>query len=369
MSGFEIAGLALGAFPLVLECAKELDGLAKKFEFYWEFRTKFESFIDDLNLQRIIYDLNVTRLLASLDISDAERRKLQSGTEPSLWDEEHIETEIRRNVKSDHYHWLICRFRDVAVLLKRFRELLPVEKARFLDSNDIESAVYRLATSFSTKKDELLANLKKHNDDIHRYLEASKTNPIAEPPSRPSFRDQDQWKEYQKLQNQAQGLFNSFQEHWSDNCACSTGHPCGITTQKLQEVGKEHARIMLMFNPLSDDQGSQLRLRVGEDAPLGGKQPRSLAKSNGSVIADEEDGLDALSQRVFASNVQRKLKPRRKVSIKSVWRRLSHRSPGHKPENGNGKQKDSELLTEIDLSSSVSSMNFSATVSSSQQNL
>ncbi|KAH0426538.1 hypothetical protein CcaCcLH18_10295 [Colletotrichum camelliae] len=354
MSGFEIAGLALGAFPLLIEGAKELDGLAKKFEFYWEFRTKFESFIADVNGQRISYDLNIAHLLDTLDISTVDQIKLQNGTEPTLWHEDHIETELRRKVRHDHYHWLMGRIQDIAKALNDLRDLFPVDKARLLDTQDVEGATYRLATSFSSQKDELLAKLKKNNDEIHRYLdELSRVNPTVEQPSKTVARDQAEWKKYQKLQNQAQDLFNSFREHWSAGCTCSNGHPCGITVQKLQEEDGKNVSIMLMFNPLSDVKGLQRRIRVDGGVSLQENEPSNDIGSDHAVR--DQDKLDELSQRVSASNTKMKSKPKQKRSFGAFCRRLFGKRTDLMPERDHANQEPCGQLTNIGFPSGSSS--------------
>ncbi|KAL3301010.1 protein prib [Colletotrichum asianum] len=296
MSGFEIAGLALGAFPLLIEGAKELEGFAKKFEFYWEFRTKFESFIADVN---------------------------------------------------------VCRLQDIAKALNDLRELFPVDKARLLHTQDVEGATYRLATSFSSQKDELLAKLKKNNEEIHRYLdESSKVISTVEPPSKTIYRDQAEWKKYRKLQNQAQDLFNSFREHWSAGCTCSNGHPCGITVQKLKEEDGRKVSIVLMFNPLSDVQGLQRRIRVDGGVPLQDNVPYDPAGNDHPV--GDQDKLNELSQRVSASNSKRKLMPKQKGFIRRLWRRLFGKRKDLVPVKDHENQKAYGPLTNIGLPSGAS---------------
>ncbi|KAF4478473.1 hypothetical protein CGGC5_v013593 [Colletotrichum fructicola Nara gc5] len=262
----------------------------------------FESFIDDVVGQRISYDLNIALLLDALDVSEEERKRLYDGTEPGLWHERHIEAEIRRKVKEEHFRWLICRFQNVGAALDELRQLLAIDKSR---ARRIESKTYRLATSVSNRKDELLTKLKKNNDDIRRYLDgAMDLNFTFDSASRPSPGNGTHWKSYEKVQDQAEELFRTLQEHWPDNCVCSSGHPCGITAQRRQNSDEEGESIALMFNPLGYDQGLHVRVRVSQDGP------QEMGKMR-SESDDAVDKLDELSQRLSASNALKKLKQKR----------------------------------------------------------
>lgn len=69
MSGIEIVGLVLGSFPILLNC---LDYYRKGFEpleEWWNFRTRFIAFIDDISHQMMRYNENMIRLLDPI-ISD-----------------------------------------------------------------------------------------------------------------------------------------------------------------------------------------------------------------------------------------------------------------------------------------------------------
>lgn len=170
---------------------------------------------------------------------------------------------------------------------------------------EIESKTYRLATSFSSRKDELLAKLRKNNDDIRRYLDgAMNLNLTFRSASRPSPGKVTHWKEYEKFQNQAEELFSALQEHWPNNCVCSSGHPCGITVQRRQNSGEEGDSIAWMFNPLEQGQGLHVRVRVSQDGPQEMDKPRSSSD-------DAVDKLDELSQRLSASNALKKSKQKR----------------------------------------------------------
>ena len=85
MSGIEIAGLVLGAFPIILNC---LDYYRKGFEpleEWWAFRTHFIAFVDDINHQMMLYKGNMTRLLDPIIIDNDSLTSLVQNAKDPRW--------------------------------------------------------------------------------------------------------------------------------------------------------------------------------------------------------------------------------------------------------------------------------------------
>lgn len=63
MSGIEVAGLVLGSFPIILNCLDYYREGFEPLEEWWNFRTHFVAFIDDIRHQMMKYNENMIRLL------------------------------------------------------------------------------------------------------------------------------------------------------------------------------------------------------------------------------------------------------------------------------------------------------------------
>ncbi|KZL84295.1 hypothetical protein CI238_11149 [Colletotrichum incanum] len=216
MSGFEIAGVVLGAFPILCDTAKDLGTVFKKTKSWWQFETSFENFVSTIATQEIAYIQVLERLLDPLDITDGDYESLLRDPRSSLWHEHHIQEELR--------------------------QCLP-------QNNEL----YRLQTSFSDEKDRLLKRITEINDDLHQFFDrgSTVTRPSASKPSIP-FRD---------LHHQAITFYECLARCWK--CCCSTAHTVGITTypgiQKPSQVAKNGC-----FNILFESEANykQLRLQV-----------------------------------------------------------------------------------------------------------
>ncbi|CCF44936.1 hypothetical protein CH063_14177 [Colletotrichum higginsianum] len=75
MSGFEIAGVVLGAFPILCGTAKNLGTMFKKTKWWWQFETSFENFVSTIATQEIAYIQVLERLLGPLDVTEADSDK------------------------------------------------------------------------------------------------------------------------------------------------------------------------------------------------------------------------------------------------------------------------------------------------------
>ncbi|KAJ4205896.1 hypothetical protein NW759_014373 [Fusarium solani] len=84
MSGFEIAGIVLGGFPILYEAAKTAKSRYKDLKWWWRFETEFEDFISVVDREFISFSLNQEILLSPLDILNSERDILQNDPDTLL---------------------------------------------------------------------------------------------------------------------------------------------------------------------------------------------------------------------------------------------------------------------------------------------
>ncbi|EQB57940.1 hypothetical protein CGLO_01873 [Colletotrichum gloeosporioides Cg-14] len=127
MSGFEIAGVVLGSFPLLCDSAKEIAGFLRKAKSWWQFETTFETFVSTLTTQEASYTLVLKRLLDPLDISDSEYNSLLRSPQCDLWHELHVQDGLRQRLSSE-YRWFMWSLTDLNQAVLDLQELLPIGK-------------------------------------------------------------------------------------------------------------------------------------------------------------------------------------------------------------------------------------------------
>lgn len=68
MSGIEVVGLVLGAFPILLKCLAYYREGFEPLEEWWQFRSRFLDFSDNISHEMMKYRGNMLRLLESINI-------------------------------------------------------------------------------------------------------------------------------------------------------------------------------------------------------------------------------------------------------------------------------------------------------------
>ncbi|KAH9235900.1 hypothetical protein K456DRAFT_1737248 [Colletotrichum gloeosporioides 23] len=298
MSGIEVAGLVLGAFPLVLDGLKELETPIKRMKFYWKFQTKFEIFLADVNKERIVYDQNLDLILAFLDLNPHDEHAFPGGIPDSFWGEPKIAEDLKRKLKHHHFHEFIAELRKMHGALEGLYTLLPIQKVYQTDGQDVDSHMFRLKTSFLGRKDDLLSQLRQSNEWIYKYLDrAARIIPhgTANDQQRFEKHHDKRLKDFQTLQAQARSLYTCFQKSWQ--CGCSDGHPCGITVQQSKaETNRDH-NIMILFNPSASRSTSRTKVRIS------GARSQQNGKNHACPRESKQHEINWLSQQVSAKSL------------------------------------------------------------------
>lgn len=128
MSGFEIAGLVLGAFPIVCSAAKQLKPVFENTKSWWKFETSFEIFTAAITTQEIAYRQVLRRLVEPLDITEKEYESLISDPNASLWHESHVQQGLQQRLQGDEYHWFMSNMVDLKTAVLELQKLLPLNQ-------------------------------------------------------------------------------------------------------------------------------------------------------------------------------------------------------------------------------------------------
>jgi hypothetical protein len=265
MSGIEVAGLAVGAFPILFEAFKEFRKAAKPLKLWWRFEVEFDNFLATVQREQIAYSQNLEILIDSLGLSEYEKATLQNVPESNLWYEPQVQSVLRRRLQNRHYPWFMEQLRDTNAAIEKLLGLLPIGKvglcppssarlahkgspnrnlnlqAYLVDSRSIEAEMFRLKRSFSREKDDLLDIIRDRNEAIFHFLNRdsmvnhSKTQHLK-PVEDPGFLS---------LQTQARDIYVCLKERWT--CTCPEKHPCGITVSR-KHINGNALELSFVFN-------------------------------------------------------------------------------------------------------------------------
>jgi len=142
MSGIEVAGLVLGAFPILLNC---LDYYRKGFAplgEWWSFRNSFVAFVDDIRHQMMRYNENMVRLLDPIVPDSKSLEALVRDPKDPRWGDRSLDDPLRHRLASeyDRYFRIVGRMHEYMGSLER---LLQIEHGKVLRDNPHGSDVLR----------------------------------------------------------------------------------------------------------------------------------------------------------------------------------------------------------------------------------
>jgi hypothetical protein len=272
MSGFEIAGIVLAAFPILQDAAKGLRSRYKDVKTWWRFEREFEDFFSAIEREHIAFSQILEILLDPIvSLSDEKRETLQNDPRSRLWSDPQLQVELRHRVQRKYYDWFMRQMWDINDSLEKLHGLLPINKVRaarikdqavslcflpvlnssqayHLDSNSLESEMYRLKSSFSHEKDTLLSRIREKNQSVYEFLDRASHLSRTSTPI-PSTRNNSKAASlFLEVQNQARSLYKCFQRHWVCSCSSHGSHQCCIMVQGsdlkvLFDYGNERTQV------------------------------------------------------------------------------------------------------------------------------
>jgi hypothetical protein len=129
MSGFEIAGVVLGAFPILCDAFKDLRDRYKDVQTWWQFEREFEDFVSDVWREYIAFSQMIDILVEPLvNLTDEEREMLQSNPQSVLWAAPHVQTELEQRIHAKYYKWFRTQLMDINNNINALHGLLPIGK-------------------------------------------------------------------------------------------------------------------------------------------------------------------------------------------------------------------------------------------------
>lgn len=129
MSGIEIAGLVLGAFPILCESARTLRGVFGDLGSWWRFKHEFEDFIAHLETEHVAFSQMIDILLEPLDaISDDDREALRTDSNSPLWFDLHVQKELGYRVQPKYLDPFMRQLQGINDVLNELHSMLPINK-------------------------------------------------------------------------------------------------------------------------------------------------------------------------------------------------------------------------------------------------
>ena len=102
MSGIEIAGLALGAFPVLIALLNDYRRGWEIMEDWWKIEEEWRRFQEKLDVEKVLYELNVERLLRICELDGDQIHVLIAVPGGQSWKDPSLESSLRSKFARSH---------------------------------------------------------------------------------------------------------------------------------------------------------------------------------------------------------------------------------------------------------------------------
>lgn len=128
MSGFEIAGVVLGAFPLVTTALEDYRAVARVVGLWWQIRQEYEKCAGEVRYHHLRYKRNLEQLLLPLVVEDDTIRGLLAQPGADLWRDPGIAQQLEIRLQGSYELYLEI-MQQMARIIENLDEELGVHKA------------------------------------------------------------------------------------------------------------------------------------------------------------------------------------------------------------------------------------------------
>ena len=124
MSGFEIAGLVLGGFPILFSAAELVKKSFQNTVDWWHFEIKLNDFLAEVEREQVVYRQVLKLLLDGAPIRDDEYFELFSKPAHFLWTQRRVHVAIESKFNLQEKQYIENRLEDLRDSIQRLAALM-----------------------------------------------------------------------------------------------------------------------------------------------------------------------------------------------------------------------------------------------------
>lgn len=131
MSGVEIAGLILGAFPLLIHALEHYGKGAELLTDWWRIQRAYTKCKQDLEYHKILFEGNVEQFLLPLVVDDDELKTLLEDPAGEAWEAEELEVRLKERLPKS-YGVFLNIMKDINELMEGLKKELGVQNSQYV---------------------------------------------------------------------------------------------------------------------------------------------------------------------------------------------------------------------------------------------
>lgn len=130
MSGIEVAGLVLAAFPLLIYALEHYRESGEVLEGWWRIKKEYKKCKQELKLQEVVFQENLEELLRPLVRDEDELRLLLAEPGGDKWKDRDLEQELRKRLPKSYEIYLDI-INEVNDIMENLKDELGINKLDF----------------------------------------------------------------------------------------------------------------------------------------------------------------------------------------------------------------------------------------------
>ncbi|KAF1992333.1 hypothetical protein K402DRAFT_416007 [Aulographum hederae CBS 113979] len=146
MSGVEIAGLALGAFPLLISAIEHYKDGAEPLADWWQFKRVYTKTLQELKLYNLLLERTLEQLILPLVADDDKIKDLLASPGGDLWSDKVLDKQLRERL-SKAYELYIDFMKDLVEALEKLKHELGADNLQFQKEVHIRQTIQTGGTS------------------------------------------------------------------------------------------------------------------------------------------------------------------------------------------------------------------------------
>jgi len=267
MSGLEIAGVLLGAFPLIISGLEHWRDVAKVGGFFWRIRKEYTACRREVQFYEIVYKRNLKELLLPIVEDLDEVSRLVSNPGGDSWKDDALEKRLEKRLQESYqlYMEIICEMNERA---EDLRKELAIDKSTVQSKlsaspnqlsklssakTKLEYEAFRVRFSFGEPvRNKLFEQLKECNGRLEKLLHTSDSIATLKPiTSNNRKRSPILESVFKTARRNSDLLFKAIQKAWQ--CPCQEYHLANLRLEHRRVANICYDLILTFTNPLSQE--------------------------------------------------------------------------------------------------------------------
>jgi len=126
MSGIELAGLVLGAFPIALWGLEQYRDVSKQMGFWFQIRSEYQRSTEELAYHRLSFEANLKLLLLPIVDDDVQLEDMLNEPGGQAWKNAAIQKALEKRLQKS-YDLYLTTLRDMERVMKELSKELAIE--------------------------------------------------------------------------------------------------------------------------------------------------------------------------------------------------------------------------------------------------